>query len=185
MAKTNRSLTILANARIASPCSADWNNMTGDERVRFCGSCEKNVYNLTDLATEDAEAIILEHEGNLCVRLYQRADGTLISEDCPRGLAAARRTLRRTLRRGLAAVVGLFAVLLTATLSRGRSLDWSGRTQLSYMQPFKWVYDRIVPAPPVIMGVMVCPPTPSPTNADDQAIRDDVTDNDAIQRLPS
>ena len=152
-------LPILANASIASPCSADWNDMTGDERVRFCGSCEKNVYNLTDLPTEDAEAIILEHEGNLCVRLYQRSDGTLISEDCPRGLAAARRTLRR----GLAAVIGLFAVLLTATLSRGRSRDWYDQPQLTYMQPFKWLYDRIAPPPPMqIAGFIAIPNTPLP-----------------------
>jgi len=136
-------LPILANARIASPCSADWNDMAGDERVRFCGSCEKNVYNLTDLPTEDAEAIILEHEGNLCVRLYQRADGTLISEDCPRGLAAARRTLRR----GLAAVIGLFAVLLTSSVLRG--INPSQRSaRLAYLQPFKWLNDRLYPPMP-------------------------------------
>jgi len=152
---SDTALPILANARIASPCSADWNEMTGDERVRFCGSCEKNVYNLTDLPTEDAEAIILEHEGSLCVRLYQRADGTLISEDCPRGLAAARRTLRR----GLAAMIGLFAVLLTATLSRGRTRDWYDQPELTYMQPFKWLYDRV--APPqrtLIMGTTAMMP---------------------------
>jgi len=182
---SHTALPILATARIASPCSADWNEMTGDERVRFCGSCEKNVYNLTDLPTEDAEAIILEHEGNLCVRLYQRADGTLISEDCPRGLAAARRTLRR----GLAAMIGLFAVLLTATLSRGRSFDWQNRTQLSYMQPFKWLYDRIVPAPPVIMGAMLCPPTPmlepEPTSVTDHANTAIPADSDPVPRFPS
>jgi len=174
MAKTNRSLTILANARIASPCSADWNDMAGDERVRFCGSCEKNVYNLTDLATEDAEAIILEHEGNLCVRLYQRSDGTLISEDCPRGLTAARRTLRR----GLAAVIGLFAVLLTATLSRGRSRDWYGQPQLTYMQPFKWLYDRVAPAPPpqtLVLGDICIPPVPM-NNSGSAETTEDATD---------
>ncbi len=133
-------LPILANARIASPCSADWNEMTGDQRVRFCGSCEKNVYNLTDLPTEEAEAIILEHEGNLCVRLYQRTDGTLISEDCPRGLAAARRTLRR----GLGALIGLFAVLLSSTVLRG--INSSQRSaRLAYLQPFKWLNDRLDP----------------------------------------
>ena len=135
-------LPILANARIASPCSADWNEMTGDERVRFCGSCEKNVYNLTDLPTVDAESIILAHEGNLCVRLYQRADGTLISEDCPRGLAAARRKLRR----GLAAVIGMFAVLLTSTILHGVSTS-QRPAMLTKFQPFKWLDERLNPPP--------------------------------------
>src|SRR5262245_30602687 len=39
----------LARLRIASPCSADWDEMTGDDRVRFCGRCRKNVYNLSEM----------------------------------------------------------------------------------------------------------------------------------------
>ncbi|MDQ2732922.1 MAG: hypothetical protein M3Y56_14785, partial [Armatimonadota bacterium] len=33
--------------RIASPCTTSWNQMEGNEQVRFCGSCRKNVYNLS------------------------------------------------------------------------------------------------------------------------------------------
>lgn len=34
---------LLESIRIAAPCKADWNAMTGDERVRFCGQCKLNV----------------------------------------------------------------------------------------------------------------------------------------------
>lgn len=30
--------------KVASPCSADWNSMKGDDAVRHCGSCKKSVY---------------------------------------------------------------------------------------------------------------------------------------------
>ncbi len=40
-----RRASLLENVRIASPCSASWDDMVGDERVRFCGQCTKNVYN--------------------------------------------------------------------------------------------------------------------------------------------
>jgi hypothetical protein len=79
-------LPMLANAKIASPCSADWDRMKGDERVRFCGSCQKNVYNLSALTTSEAEALIREKEGDLCARMYVRDDDTVITTDCPVGV---------------------------------------------------------------------------------------------------
>ena len=87
----------LDQIQIASPCTADWDQMSGDERVRHCGQCDLNVYNLSDMANADAEALIRTHEGRLCVRLYRREDGTVITADCPVGLrAAARRVFRKT-----------------------------------------------------------------------------------------
>ncbi len=49
------SLPVLEDVRIASPCSASWEDMTGDARVRFCGKCAKNVYNLSEMTRDEAE----------------------------------------------------------------------------------------------------------------------------------
>ena len=70
-------LPVVDNIRVAAPCSASWDAMTGDDRVRACGDCQKNVYNLSDLTRDEAEALIREKEGRLCVRYFQRADGTI------------------------------------------------------------------------------------------------------------
>jgi hypothetical protein len=78
----------LDNIKIAAPCKADWRFMYGNERVRFCGQCSKNVYNLSALTREQAEDLILRNEGNLCVRFYRRKDGTIILNNCPVGLRA-------------------------------------------------------------------------------------------------
>jgi hypothetical protein len=96
-----RALPVLDAVKIASPCSADWSSMKGDDRVRFCGGCEKNVYNLSAMDRADAEALLRAKEGNLCARLYRRSDGTVITADCPVG---AKRVRRRKL--ALAAVGG-------------------------------------------------------------------------------
>lgn len=48
----------LNSVQIAKPCHADWNQMKGDERTRFCGSCQKNVYNLSSMSRADAEALL-------------------------------------------------------------------------------------------------------------------------------
>jgi hypothetical protein len=91
--------SLLDDVRIASPCTASWDDMIGDDGVRFCQQCTKNVYNLSALSREDAEALLRagqEREatqgGGMCVRLYRRADGTVLTADCPDG---ARRKKRR------------------------------------------------------------------------------------------
>jgi hypothetical protein len=85
-----RSLPMLDQVKVASPCNADWNQMQGDDKSRYCGKCEKNVYNLSAMSREDAELLILEKEGNLCIRLYRRTDGTVLTEDCPVGVRRKR-----------------------------------------------------------------------------------------------
>ena len=94
-------LPVLDNIRVASPCSASWDAMTGDARVRACGDCKKSVYNLSELTRDEAEALIIEHEGRLCVRYFQRKDGTILLKDCVIGVRKQRR--RRLVALGLAA----------------------------------------------------------------------------------
>ncbi|HSD89243.1 MAG TPA: hypothetical protein VLB44_17060 [Kofleriaceae bacterium] len=103
---------ILPNIKVASPCNADWNQMTGDERTRMCGSCNKNVYNLSSMTREEAEALILEKEGKLCVRYFQRKDGTILLKDCAVGTAQRRK--RRIIAAGAATLLaggGVFLAL--------------------------------------------------------------------------
>ena len=85
-----RDRNILDEIKIATPCTASWDNMTGDERTRFCGQCKKNVYNISDMSRAQAEKLFIESEGKACLRLYRRADGTVITDDCPIGLRKVR-----------------------------------------------------------------------------------------------
>ena len=84
-------IPLLDNVRVAAPCPANWNEMAGGERVRYCRACEKNVYNLSEMSRKDAEELLETHEGRLCIRYYQRADGKIITQNCPVGLRTARR----------------------------------------------------------------------------------------------
>jgi len=65
--------------------------MLGDDRIRFCGQCSLNVYNLSSMTRADAEALIARTEGRLCVKFYRRFDGSIITQDCPIGLQAIKR----------------------------------------------------------------------------------------------
>jgi hypothetical protein len=76
---------------IASPCAVPWDSMRGDERVRFCGHCRQNVYNVVSFTRQEARRLIEAREGRLCVRLLRRDDGTVVTADCWTRLRAARR----------------------------------------------------------------------------------------------
>lgn len=101
-AKTRARLPVLDNIRVAAPCSADWAKMTGDDRTRHCGDCKKNVYNISELTRDEAERLIVAHEGRLCVRYFQRADGTILLKDC---IVGVRRKRRRVIVAGAAAML--------------------------------------------------------------------------------
>jgi hypothetical protein len=84
---------MLDNVQVAKPCSADWGKMPGDARVRHCCECQLGVYNLSEMTRPEAEAFLRKATGRVCIRIYRRADGTVITRDCPKGLAAVRRAL--------------------------------------------------------------------------------------------
>jgi hypothetical protein len=101
----------LKNVTVATPCPADWDGMLGGDRVRFCGQCELNVYNLSAMSRLEAESLIARTEGRLCVRFYRRKDGSVITQDCPVGLRALKRRASRIKRAVAASVLGFFAGL--------------------------------------------------------------------------
>jgi hypothetical protein len=104
-----RSLPMLDRIAIASPCEASWERMTGDDRVRFCGACQKNVFNLSAMTAHEAEALVHANAGDMCVRFYERADGTVMLQDCPVGVEKKIRR-RRNLGIAAAGAVALSAV---------------------------------------------------------------------------
>jgi hypothetical protein len=98
---------MLEQVSIAAPCSADWDSMPGTDQVRHCGQRDKNIYNLSAMTRRQAEALLRETEGRLCARLYRRADGTVLSENCPAGLRAIGRRISRVAGAATSAVATL------------------------------------------------------------------------------
>src|SRR5262249_59161153 len=104
-------LTVLDQVEVAAPCHASWDRMTGDETVRFCEHCLRNVYNLSAMSRKEAEAFVRGVEGRACIRFYRRRDGTLLTDNCPVGLRAARRRMMRLWTGVLAVSASLIAWL--------------------------------------------------------------------------
>lgn len=103
---------LLEPIEIAAPCTANWDDMIGNEQVRFCGECKLNVYNLSGMTSVEAETLIQQNEGHLCVRFYQRADGKVLTQNCPVGLQTLHQSRRfRFKLAGVAAAITLITVV--------------------------------------------------------------------------
>ena len=98
----------LENIKIASPCKANWNEMLGDERKRYCSECKLNVYNLSDMTKNEAENFLINSEGRVCVKFYRRADGSVLTRDCPVGWQAFKKKVSRRVRAFASVCTGIF-----------------------------------------------------------------------------
>jgi hypothetical protein len=154
-----RRLPVLDDLRVAAPCHAAWESMLGDERVRFCGRCEKNVYNLSALTRAETEALLVAREGKPCVRYHRRADGTVLTTDCPVG---ARRRRRR--RRMVAAAFGAMSTVAAAgaawfsRVSEKSSSPTVSAVAAMVAPPAKAVEPR--ERPPIAQGAVMGIPAP-------------------------
>lgn len=99
----------LDHIKVASPCPANWNEMRGDERRRYCTECKLNVYNLSDMTRREAENFIINAEGRVCVKFYRRADGTVLTKDCPVGWQVVKKRISRTARAFVSMCAGIFS----------------------------------------------------------------------------
>jgi hypothetical protein len=101
----------LDNLSVATPCPKAWADMAGDDRVRFCDQCSLNVYNLAELTEKETQNLILSSGGRICGRLFRRADGTVLTKDCPVGLQALRKRISRKTAAVFATLLGLSSTI--------------------------------------------------------------------------
>jgi hypothetical protein len=153
MAKFNNPLS---NVKIASPCKANWDEMVGDDKKRFCGECKLNVFNLSGMSKVEAESLIMNTEGRLCVRFYKRTDGTVLTKDCPVGWQAIKRRVSQVSTAVFSLFVGAFTGLgFVTAFNQGDSNNYDNGF-LSLLSP--------TPKRPVMGKIAYKPtPTPSPT----------------------
>jgi len=151
----------LDNVRVAAPCPANWDSMYGNDRIRFCGECQLNVYNLSEMSRADAERLIAHAEGRLCVRYYQRKDGSIITQNCPAGLRALKRRVSRIATAISSILVSFLAGVGIDNVRRSRTLMGEIATTGAMVVPQGRVQlpvPQITPTAPMdefVMGKMV------------------------------
>ena len=168
----------LDNLKIASPCSASWNEMYGNDRMRFCGDCKLNVYNLSGMTRDDAERLLVSSEGRLCVRYYRRADGTVLTKDCPVGWARVRQRLSVYTTAAFSLILTFLTGVFFVSLFRRTEIG-GRRIPLIFAAP----------TPEPLMGAIAVSPTmgkpqmgeaATPTNQDDRRRLEQVVGQKAV-----
>lgn len=144
----------LDRVRVAAPCPAEWERMRGGEQVRFCDKCSLNVYNLSAMTKRDAETLVTSTEGRLCVRFYRRADGSILTQNCPVGLQALKRRVSRVTRATVSAVLGFLAGLAGIGSYSGLRSDTAPTASASEIQSCSISAEKIsVPEEKISSGV--------------------------------
>jgi hypothetical protein len=143
---------------VREPCPRDWDEMAGDERTRFCAGCGRHVHNLSAMTRDEAERVVCESAGRLCVRYERLASGAVRTLDYAQPPAAARGWR-------FWSVLGVFGALAAgaAGMLWDRSQPRSGGVVLGAMAPIS------APAAPSGGAVMGEPVPDSPSDVPSSA----------------
>ena len=136
------------NLRISSPCPESWEKMAGNDRIRYCGRCNLNVYNLAVMSREEVEGLVKKTNGQLCGRLYMRGDRTATLRDCN----GVRR--HRWVRRAVAVAVLLVLAAVSWMLRRIEEPSRSIHPPL-IRKVLNWIKPEA--EPPMLMGKVAAP----------------------------
>lgn len=83
--------SLLCQLSIPTPCSADWSDLVGDGRRRYCEQCDKNVYDLSKMTATEVAALLATLQGRVCATITWQTDGSVLTEDPLPILPVARR----------------------------------------------------------------------------------------------
>lgn len=83
----------LETINLAFSCPMDWDKMIGNNQIRYCPECKLNVYNISSLSSIEATKLINNNENKLCIKLYKRADGTVLTKDCSIGIKVIKKKI--------------------------------------------------------------------------------------------
>lgn len=139
----------LRNVRVAAPCPANWESMCGNEQVRFCAQCNLNVYNLSGMTRPEAEAFVTRAEGRVCIRFFRRADGTILTQNCPVGWRALKKRVSGVAKAAVSTVMGFVAGLGFNTAFTSIALNESA----------DMIMMRDEPSDMIVVGAMIAEPS--------------------------
>jgi hypothetical protein len=158
--------------KVASPCTEKWELMAGDARTRRCERCALNVFNVSELSEDEMFALFAKaNGGRVCGRIFQRRDGTVVTKDCPVGVARLRRRVLVAITTSLALVIAAF---MARPLPHGRGgaiVDLVQRVRATAGDTEAWLrgsatfgplVEWLDPAPVMMMGDIAPAAPPSP-----------------------
>src|SRR5437867_3186729 len=65
-----KKLKFIDKIEVKSPCHEEWSDMLGNDKVRFCSHCAKDVNNISEMTRKQAMRVVQKFNGRLCVRYH-------------------------------------------------------------------------------------------------------------------
>jgi hypothetical protein len=113
--------------KIKNPCSASWDEMIGNNQIRFCEHCELTVHDLSHLTPKRVRRLVAKSRGRLCVRYQSLPDGSILLKAIPKKVHQIQRRVSRI-------AAGAFSATLTLT----NAMAQPGTDRLGYERTFTY-----------------------------------------------
>ena len=147
--RDNDKLSVLKSLEVRSPCHESWEQMSGDEKSRFCSQCSHQVTNLSAMTQQETLSLVGQSaKTSLCVRYKKNSDGSI--------KFLPKRKWGASLRQAASVFIASVLVLLGFQ----SSLQAKDDSQCDAKDPKK---KSSQPAEEVTMGVPLIVPEPTPT----------------------
>lgn len=165
----------LDRIQIKTPCFKNWDEMEGSAHRRYCGGCQKHVYDLSSLSRIEAEVLLRFKKCDLCVRYQRNETGGVRNVPVRRRIRAWGVALCRKNRfvpaSLLAVFVALFAVgcddkpvsAVSPALAEA-SVDKPQEAPVKMGETRMGDYAAPQPGPPPVLGTPAPPETGKPQN---------------------
>ncbi|MBX7170249.1 MAG: hypothetical protein K1X72_04775 [Pyrinomonadaceae bacterium] len=73
----------LENIKVKNPCSMDWEDMTGNDEIRFCGRCQQNIYNISEMPKRRALKVLNQPNEKICISYFLDEKKQIITQTYP------------------------------------------------------------------------------------------------------
>ncbi len=67
--------SLLDSIDVPAPCPKKWDEMIGDDKIRLCQSCDKNIYNISEMTRSEARKLLFQSKEKVCIRLEKDGNG--------------------------------------------------------------------------------------------------------------
>lgn len=70
---------VLDQITVLDPCPMSWDKMVGDDKVRFCSECQRNVWNFFEMTDSEVVEVLRTNPGRLCAQIVKTRGGGLVT----------------------------------------------------------------------------------------------------------
>jgi TonB family protein len=133
----------IQNVQLKFACEQDWHKMTPCGDGRFCGVCQKNVFDFSNKSQADLDKVLHQNNGNICGRFQQN--------QVKKPLLARNRVKKATLIAASIAAAGC----LPFELQYAAQSDENMYVMSGIESPFMGKFAPTIDSTPYFLGVIV------------------------------